>query len=553
VGPAGPEGPGGPWGPFAFHEIAVVLLGQLIPVSCMTNRCDPLNAWFDQQPWITPDVSMGPPDMTVAAATPLPVARISVAAPAMTALCPILIMFSPQPDEGCGKMSRQREGAPLGSVRSATTVLQIVMVAAIVSHRGEEAPRGKALEDLAVAVMSVSGYYMSAQLVERPYGDDEVLELDALAVRLGGRAGGEVAHRVTVEAKSGTGWGYSQVFKLFGQKEYLRAGNALFVVSGCESARVDRVDDRFGRLGLHAVHVPGPLSGASSWRMWQRLADRGLAASAVAPSQLALIRATRAAARRRLAEEALRRAVRNPGHSAALADAAHLMKATDDVGLHLADPGARLLALWSMRDFWRRLGSLAAEEETQGAGAYGRTPEGERILSEAGRLKDAYPLVQAMQLAALRVQLDILLALTEMSVGCPSRYHIDELPQPLRNSCRLLQQLSSPQALPWLAQQTVWHWGGTLQRPDLPALAADAALPADVVFGLLRVANQLYSNWYARMPPEDSLRRRNKRREKELLAEPVVRVSGTPGLLNSIRRRVRAPRPSAKSEQYGGG
>src|ERR1019366_2165344 len=103
VGPGGPEGPGGPWGPFAFHEIAVVLLGQLIPVSCMTNRCDPLNAWFDQQPWITPEVSMGPPDMTVAAATPLPIARISVAAAATTALRPILIMFPPQPTRDAAK------------------------------------------------------------------------------------------------------------------------------------------------------------------------------------------------------------------------------------------------------------------------------------------------------------------------------------------------------------------------------------------------------------------------------------------------------------------
>src|SRR4030081_2226929 len=149
---------------------------------------------------------------------------------------------------------------------------------AVIANSREEAPRGKALEDLAVALMSVSGYYISAQLMERPYGDDEVLELDALAIRLTGRAGGEATHRVTVEAKSGTSWGYSQVFKLLGQKEYLGAGNALYIVSGCDPVRVDRVDDRFQHLGLHAVYVPGPPSGADRWTIWERLADRGLAA-----------------------------------------------------------------------------------------------------------------------------------------------------------------------------------------------------------------------------------------------------------------------------------
>jgi hypothetical protein len=237
---------------------------------------------------------------------------------------------------------------------------------------GEEAPRGKYLEDLTVALMSVSGYYVSARLIERPYGDDEVLELDALAVRLTGQAG-SVTHGVTVEAKSGASWGYSQVFKLLGQKEYLRCGNALFVVSACDPTRADRVDERFRHLGLHAVYVPGPLSGANGWAMWQRLADRGLVTSAISPAVPVLIQATVAATRRRLAEEALRRATRKPGHSMALADAASIMRATDDVGLQIADPGARLLALWDMRSSWQRLGRLAAEEEVQGQGP-GKVP-----------------------------------------------------------------------------------------------------------------------------------------------------------------------------------
>jgi hypothetical protein len=406
------------------------------------------------------------------------------------------------------------------------------------TRQPDDAPRGKELEDATVALMSLSGYYLSARLVERPYGDDEVLELDALAVRLAGQAGGNAAHRVTLEAKSGTGWGYSQVFKLLGQKQYLGAGHAVYVVSGCDPVRVDRVDERFRHLGLHAVHVPGPVSAAGSWPLWQRLADRGLVTSAVPPSADALAAATRAATRRRLAEDTLRRSVREPGYSAALADAAHLMKATDDVGLQLADPGARLLALWAMRGRWQRLGQQAAEEEAQGAGASGHTPEGNRILTEAGRSARAHPLVQAMLLAGLRVQLDILLALTELSVGSPSRHHIDELPDPLPHTCRALRRLPSAEALPWLAQQVVWHWGGTLRRPDLTAFAADAGLPAEAAFALLNVASRLHRNWHAAMPPEATLHRKSKRREQALLSRPVVRVRGTPGLLHTIRQRL---------------
>jgi hypothetical protein len=401
-----------------------------------------------------------------------------------------------------------------------------------------EAPRDKQLEDLAVAIMSLSGYYLSPRLVQRPYGDDEVLELDALAVRLSGRPGCVTPHRVVVEAKSGTSWGYSQVFKLLGQKVYLGSGHAVFVVSACDAGRVDRVDGRFGHLELHAVHVPGPVGTASAWPLWQRLADRGLATSAVPPPPRALALATRAAGRRRVAEDALRRAVRDPGHSAVLANAAHLIKATDDVGLTVADPGARLLALWAMRDRWQRLGQEAAEEQAQGIGGSARTPEGDRIVAEAGRSATAHPLVQAMLLAGLRVQLDILLALTEIAAGPPSRHSVHALPMPLLRAARALRRLPAAGTLPWLAQQTVWHWAGSLRRADLAQLATEAELSADSAFALLHVAGQLYRNWKTDMPPEETLRRRSKRREQALLAQPVVQVDTAPGLLHTTRRRV---------------
>lgn len=115
---------------------------------------------------------------------------------------------------------------------------------AVVVDQSAAAPWGKELEDLTVALMSLSGYYVSPGLVQRPYGDDEVLELDALAVRLTGPSAGTMSHRIVVESKSGTGWGYSQLFKLLGQKEYLGAGHAVYVVSGCDIGRVDRADRR---------------------------------------------------------------------------------------------------------------------------------------------------------------------------------------------------------------------------------------------------------------------------------------------------------------------
>jgi len=401
-----------------------------------------------------------------------------------------------------------------------------------------EAPRDKQLEDLAVAIMSLSGYYLSPRLVQRPYGDDEVLELDALAVRLTGRPGRVTPHRVVVEAKSGTSWGYSQVFKLLGQKAYLGAAHATFVVSACDASRVDRVDGRFGHLELHAVHVPGPVGTASAWPLWRRLADRGLVASAVPPPPGALAGAARAAGWRRAAEDALRRAVRNPGHSTALANAAHLIKATDDVGLMVADPGARLLALWAMRDRWQRLGQEAAEEQAQGIGGSARTPEGASIVAEAGRSPTAHPLVQALLLAGLRVQLDILLALTEIAAGAPSRHSIETLPTPLLRAARALRRLPTAGTLPWLAQQTVWHWGGTLRRSDLAQLAIEAEVSADAAFALLHVADRLYRNWKTDMPAEETLRRRSKHREQALLAQPVVQVDAAPGLLRTTRRRV---------------
>ena len=50
------------------------------------------------------------------------------------------------------------------------------------------------------------------------------------------------------------------------------------------------------------------------------------------------------------------------------------------------------------------------------------------------------------------------------------------------SAARALRKQPAAEALPWLAQQTAWHWGGMLRRSDLARLAADAGLAAEAAF-----------------------------------------------------------------------
>ena len=59
VAPAGPVGPVGPAGSCWFHEIAVVPFGHDVPASWSTRTCEPFSSALVQQPWITPDESVG--------------------------------------------------------------------------------------------------------------------------------------------------------------------------------------------------------------------------------------------------------------------------------------------------------------------------------------------------------------------------------------------------------------------------------------------------------------------------------------------------------------
>ena len=58
-GPMGPAGPVRPAGACWFQEIAVVPCGQVVPASWSTKMSVPFRALLVQQPWITPELSMG--------------------------------------------------------------------------------------------------------------------------------------------------------------------------------------------------------------------------------------------------------------------------------------------------------------------------------------------------------------------------------------------------------------------------------------------------------------------------------------------------------------
>lgn len=399
------------------------------------------------------------------------------------------------------------------------------------------APQNKGLEDLGVALMSVLGYYVTSSLVDRPYGDSEVLEIDALAIRVGPRAAGGT-QRVLVEAKSGERWGYSDVFKLLGQKQYTSATHALLLVSGGGAERAGRVDRRFSRFDLHAIHVAGSVADASSWTLWQQLADRGLSASPACPDLSALSAASAAATRRRKANEFLASELKRPGHSVVLIGAGHLVKSLNDATLNFADPSARLLALWALRDEWRDLRRQAAEEEAQGPGASGVTQEGNNVLAAASNRARRYPLVQALMLVALRAQLEILLALTELTVSGGRNQTANPLPPALLRAGRDLSRTAAPEALPVVAQQLVWHWGGILRSHELTALALEAALPADEVFRLLQVAAELFKDWQSESLQPKGINSKDLRRHLHARTRvPVFRVSSVPAIVRLGRRQ----------------
>lgn len=400
------------------------------------------------------------------------------------------------------------------------------------------APREKELEDLAAALMSCLGYYVSPALVSRPYGASELLEADVLAVRVGA-AGTGGTQRVLVEAKSGTGWGNTDLFKLLGQKVFTGVEHALLLASHCDPARIAEADGRFAPFALRAFHLPSGIDAALSWDLWAQLADAGIAGRPEPPESQVLKTAFESAQRRRRAHGVLLKAVRDPGHSASLDACGRLLRTLDDIGLHLSDPRARAGALWATRRDWAALRFDAAEEVAQGPGHSGRTPEGAGVLGRASMSRVTHPLVQAQMLLVTRVQLEITLAVVELAVAGSHIAAEGKLPAAVaRVLHRLAQDGVSPQ-LALLVQQVIWHWGGSLRRWELDVIAAEFALEPKDAFRQLNILSELFRpDWKTSMPPLASLVRKNKKRQLELATRPVFDAASTPGLLRSCRRRI---------------
>ena len=96
-------------------------------------------------------------------------------------------------------------------------------------------PEGESLEDYVAASLQCGGFYIDKSLTER--GASNVLELDIVAWK----AEEEGPHFTLVEVKGG-GWGFSDIFKVYGWQKYLEPRNisSAYLV-GPTGKRTDRV------------------------------------------------------------------------------------------------------------------------------------------------------------------------------------------------------------------------------------------------------------------------------------------------------------------------
>jgi hypothetical protein len=86
-----------------------------------------------------------------------------------------------------------------------------------------DGPRDQQYEDFVSAALVTLGYFIETRLILRE-GTREVLELDVVA----SPSGSNYRQRILVEAKSG-GWGFPDLFKVFGQRIYLGIDNGCVV------------------------------------------------------------------------------------------------------------------------------------------------------------------------------------------------------------------------------------------------------------------------------------------------------------------------------------
>jgi hypothetical protein len=106
------------------------------------------------------------------------------------------------------------------------------------------------LEDLVSALFAASGWYVSPNVKHHGEEANEVLEIDVVATK---RTSRDERRRVVVEAKSGTTWGVSELFKLLGRMTFLEESEGyFFACEGNDKATPD-IRNGFARKGCHFV------------------------------------------------------------------------------------------------------------------------------------------------------------------------------------------------------------------------------------------------------------------------------------------------------------
>lgn len=119
-----------------------------------------------------------------------------------------------------------------------------------------EAPEGTQFEELVAAVLQSSGLFVEKNLKEytdkwHDYGKDPVLELDVITTSYED----DVPNLTLVEAKSGTNWGFTEVFKVRGWMEYLDIPNGLLIVSE-DNVDFDKYVPVSDDLNVPIVNIP---------------------------------------------------------------------------------------------------------------------------------------------------------------------------------------------------------------------------------------------------------------------------------------------------------
>ena len=106
-------------------------------------------------------------------------------------------------------------------------------------------PKEKEFEEYCSAFLQLSGGYVEGNIIERDV--EEVLEMDIIVTDYD-----ETPPKMTlVEAKS-EGWGFADLFKVSGWKQYLDITNCKVVVNE-EKDNMDFIRDKVKKMGIDLV------------------------------------------------------------------------------------------------------------------------------------------------------------------------------------------------------------------------------------------------------------------------------------------------------------